>query len=411
MNKNTGNTQIRRSAEAFVAAGFNLIELYPMTDSGLCTCWKGAGCTQPGKHPVAKKAERPDFRVHDQLFDVKLEAGAFDHGHGVLLDGTCTLVVDVDARNGGLRGYAQLVADFPEIAGAGFVVETGSGGGSKHLYFTVPADMFFRSKLDAYVGIDFKTTGWVVAPGSKHKSGGLYRTVVGSVDEIDAAPEGLLAALERPAPKVVDRSAYADTEVDLGEILDMLAVIDNTEYDAWWAVGSALYSALGDAGYAVWNDWSSSADNYDAKALDEKWEAECVQGKYGLGLIIDLAHKAGWQPRDHREMTARLASFVPAPNGGGVIGELDGEGTVALVTEADGAKVGYVTLADGVWNTTSMAGVVRFAGASDGLLVATPTAAEAARIWARTGRAVVAYGGDIRLAALGADLELMGAGQ
>ena len=61
------------------------------------------------------------------------ETGQFDSGYGVVVKGL--LVIDVDARNGGIESYKNLIDDIPTIAGAGLIVETGSGGGSKHLYF------------------------------------------------------------------------------------------------------------------------------------------------------------------------------------------------------------------------------------------------------------------------------------
>jgi hypothetical protein len=50
------------------------------------------------------------------------EAGHFATGYGVLVKGL--IVIDVDARNGGVELYAQLVKDLPAIAGAGLIVES-----------------------------------------------------------------------------------------------------------------------------------------------------------------------------------------------------------------------------------------------------------------------------------------------
>jgi len=94
----------------------------------------------------------------------------------VLVDGL--LVVDVDARNGGVDSWARLVEDVPEIAGAGLIVATGSGGGSKHLYFSLPEPVPLVQTLKKYPGIDFKSSGFVVGPGSMHKSGTPYTTRV-----------------------------------------------------------------------------------------------------------------------------------------------------------------------------------------------------------------------------------------
>ena len=91
------------------------------------------------------------------------ELGHFATGYGVLLRGL--LVIDVDARNGGVESLARLLAEYPTIAGAGLIVETGSGAGSKHYYFRVDDNLALVSRLLAYPGIDFKSTGYVVGPG------------------------------------------------------------------------------------------------------------------------------------------------------------------------------------------------------------------------------------------------------
>ena len=46
------------------------------------------------------------------------------------------LIVDVDARNGGVESFKQLVKDVPSILQCCFVVNTGSGGGSQHYYLS-----------------------------------------------------------------------------------------------------------------------------------------------------------------------------------------------------------------------------------------------------------------------------------
>lgn len=160
----------------FREAGYRVFGLHPILPDGSCGCgWPD--CKAAGKHPIMSCWQyAPDWS--DEQWDVMHEAGQFDSGYGVLLSGL--IVIDVDARNGGVESYGRLLEAVPEIAGAGLVVETGSGGGSKHLYFRIDLTIPVVTKLFDYKGIDFKNgSSFVVGPGSMHKSGKRYRAVIG----------------------------------------------------------------------------------------------------------------------------------------------------------------------------------------------------------------------------------------
>lgn len=116
----------------FIEAGFRIFGLHGVDRAGHCACG-GATCKALYKHPVASNWQHSPHWSDEQLEVMQL-TGQLDTGYGVLVsDGL--LVVDVDARNGGVESYARLLDQCPEIAGAGLVVNTGSGGGSKHRDF------------------------------------------------------------------------------------------------------------------------------------------------------------------------------------------------------------------------------------------------------------------------------------
>lgn len=67
-------------------------------------------------------------------------------GYGIIVsDGL--LVIDVDPRNGGAQGYAELIKDVPEIAGANVIIETGRKDGGKHIYFKAPRGVSLMQTL------------------------------------------------------------------------------------------------------------------------------------------------------------------------------------------------------------------------------------------------------------------------
>lgn len=297
------NAVVRQWAQAYIDGGFNLIRLHQIKTDDLsqttCGCWRRWGkdkhgnnvapCTLTGKHPVDKKDQRPDYRRHDDLFELQLDAGQFDNGYGVLLDDTGVLVIDVDIRNGGQKGLERLIADYPEIAGAGLVVESGCGDGSRHYYFRVPQGAKLKQGLPEYVGIDFKTTGWVVGVGSGHKSGGTYTTSMGveAIDDIDDAPVGLVEHLRKPvrAPRT---SAMGDIENGTAHKVAEQAlscISPDCEYVRWIAIGGILSSAFGDdSGFDLWDHWSAMGKAYDETNMMSHW------GSFGdmTGTLDDL---------------------------------------------------------------------------------------------------------------------------
>jgi hypothetical protein len=235
----------------------------------------------------------PDWS--DEQWDVFHQIGAFDTGYGVLLD--TLLVIDIDARNGGVESYARLLDAIPEISGAGLIVETGSGNGSKHIYFKAPGCALVQH-LNDYPGIDFKSSGYVVGPGSAHASGTPYSIAYGSPDDIDDAPAALVALLEKPE---YHRHEYKGTPIDVSQddIAVMLRHVDGQDdYDHWVEIGMCVHHATGGAGFDLWNDWSQESTKYNADEMHKKWHSfgKSANPKT-IGTLIYHAEQGGWEGR------------------------------------------------------------------------------------------------------------------
>jgi hypothetical protein len=74
------------------------------------------------------------------------------------------------------------------------------------------------------------------------------------------------------------------------------------DYDAWLRVGLALRQ-LGEAGRALWHDWSAASPKYVADVLDAKWEgfdAGGGPGQLALGSLFHWAEGRGWERRPAR---------------------------------------------------------------------------------------------------------------
>ena len=282
-------------AEQFWQAGLRVFPLHGFLSDGKqarCLCgW--SECKAPGKHPIASNWQYTPQWDPEQIETMR-ETGQFDSGFGVLCRGL--LVIDVDARNGGVQSFAKLSAKVPEIAGASLIVETGSGGGSRHLYFLAPEGTALLQHLPDYPGLDFKSSGYVVGPGSRHASGGVYTLAYGGPDDIDAAPASLVALLARPERH---RAEYDGRAVDVshGDIEGMLAhVSPDCGYDTWIRIGMAIHHATGGTGQALWDKWSSGGDKYDASRMDSHWHSfGRSSNPVTLGTLVHHAEEGGWQ--------------------------------------------------------------------------------------------------------------------
>lgn len=276
----------------FIEAGFRVFPLWSFSGD-TCEC-DNPHCQAPGKHPRAANWQHTPEWDEDQIEAMEM-AGHFDSGYGVLCRGW--LVVDVDARNGGLESFSKLADAVPDIGGAGMIVTTGSGGGSRHLYFKLPGDpVAMVQHLPEYPGLDFKTSGFVVGPCSRHVSGAKYELAHGSPDEVDAAPQALVDMLRKPDRH---RAEFDGRVVDVShsDISEMLAPIDpDCDYDTWIRIGMAIHHATGGTGRQVWENWSARGDKYSADVMDAHWHSfgRCAN-PVTLGTLVHHAEAAGWR--------------------------------------------------------------------------------------------------------------------
>jgi len=97
------------------------------------------------------------------------------------------VVLDVDPRNGGdesLRDLQRLHGSLPPT------VEAITGGGGRHIYFRHPGPCTIPNRTGILPGLDVKADGgFVVAPPSRHISGGQYAWELSShLDDVPLAP-------------------------------------------------------------------------------------------------------------------------------------------------------------------------------------------------------------------------------
>jgi hypothetical protein len=273
----------------FWGAGYRVFPLYGAVDDE----GKALGEKEAFKRPRSAGWQHSPVWSSEQ-FDLMEETGQFATGYGVLCRGL--LVVDVDARNGGVESLDKL-SKIVDLDGAGLIVATGSGGGSRHFYFLAPEGVPLVQHLKDYPGLDFKTTGFVVGPGSKHASGKHYTIIEGNVDDIDNAPEALIDLLRKPERH---RSEYNGGVMDVShsDILDMLNHVDpDCDHETWIQCGMAAHEASQGTAAEAWYEWSSRGHKYPGRdALVKRWHSFGKSANpVTIGTLIYHAEKGGWK--------------------------------------------------------------------------------------------------------------------
>lgn len=292
MTHNQGGDKAHRQ---FWEAGYHVFPLNGFSGAGddaTCGCGMTV-CKAAGKHPRAANWQHTPLWDEEQVDNIE-DAGWFDSGYGVLCKGL--LVIDVDVRNGGEEGYAALIEAFPDVAGAELIVRSGRGDGGRHLYFSLPDAPAMVQHLPAFKGIDFKSTGFVVGPGSRHASGGRYEIAYGGIDDIEPAPEALVAALRKPDRH---RAEYDGRAVDVSQsdIAGMLAHIrnDDLDYEVFIRIGMAVHHSTGGTGFDLWDGWAKTSAKYVDGVTDSKWHSFGRSANpVTLGTLVHHAEQGGW---------------------------------------------------------------------------------------------------------------------
>lgn len=295
-NHNTSGTLHR----IFWEAGFRVFGLYGQDKNGKCECGN-PHCPEKSlfKHPRVSNWQHTPNWSEEQLETMELMK-QFRTGYGILCrmdDEFDLLVVDVDARNGGLHDYQRLLERVPAIAGAGLIVNTGSCGGSKHMFFKVRRGLALVTKHPQYKGIDFKSGAhYVVGAGSLHASGNRYEIAYGSPEDIEEAPEELVKLLQKSERHCADPGNQT-VNVSHSDLADMVRYITGyDDYAIWVRVGMALHHASGGTALEVWDQWSQQSSKYVRSELPRKWNS-FGKGSQAvtIGTLAYYAEQSGWK--------------------------------------------------------------------------------------------------------------------
>jgi len=188
-----GISQIRvANLRSLPELGRVYLELHGASDEGICTCSRGPDCRSPGKHPVSTGW------TSGRLGDLEAARAWILRGRNVGIatgQRTGILVVDLDGPEA-IEWWRGMGASLDTLE-----VETGNG---RHIYLKHPSAEIRNSVRALGPGVDIRAEGGqVVAPGSRHSSGRLYKADC-SVDELAPCPPWLVALLtqeQRPTER------------------------------------------------------------------------------------------------------------------------------------------------------------------------------------------------------------------
>lgn len=127
--------------------------------------------------------------------------------------------------------------------------------------------------------------------------------------DIDSLPTN---DLPDDAPKPKRASSPPDTGMLQGDEVEARAALRHVpadNYDDWIRVGFILKRCFGDAGFALWEEWSRTSAKYPGEdECRESWDSFEPDGSLGIGTLFHMAQQHGWNgPSDPeiREMNAK----------------------------------------------------------------------------------------------------------
>ncbi|MEC5159776.1 MULTISPECIES: bifunctional DNA primase/polymerase [unclassified Janthinobacterium] len=293
-------------AAAITCAGLG-IPVFPVhgVRDGVCTCGFEHLNNSIGKHPCG------GLTFRDATTDVKAISVWFDRwpdmnygiATGVEIKGgnKMLVVVDVDSYKGGadaaMDAFDAAHGKMPETA------EVQTGGGGRHLYFLTDCGKKFRSTL-GNAGIDFKGIGgYVIGPGSLHRSGRRYEWEASSDPSDGQAIADLPAwvieqfGVKEAVPTSAASSISGDvSEAEIAEYQAHLDVIAADDYAIWCQVLMALKNrSASEQMFALADRWSQKCpEKYNATALRHKWDKHIkAEGGITIKTLERLADPTG----------------------------------------------------------------------------------------------------------------------
>ncbi|MEU4624424.1 bifunctional DNA primase/polymerase [Actinoplanes sp. NPDC023801] len=205
------------TALAYARHGIPVLPVHTPDRSGVCSCDRGARCDRSGKHPRLRHGLR---EASTDPYQIRLWWTFWPRANVGLRTGVVMDVADVDSAEG-WHGLCRLLGG---SVPAGPQVRTGSGG--RHLWFRPTG---YGNRVRLLPGLDWRGSGgYVLAPPSRHASGGDYRWIRRPAVALPPGPAELVELIAGPPGTTVsrrtvthpDRYAEAALDAEAGRVAD-----------------------------------------------------------------------------------------------------------------------------------------------------------------------------------------------
>ena len=268
---------------AYLRVGLGLLPAHGVTN-GRCTCGEDCG-KDAGKHPLANLVPSGVKNATTDEATIRWWLARRSHWNIAVACGSVSGIVVVDAD--GEVGLAEL-----ECRGYPMTWSVQSGSGGLHVYLKHPGHPVGNWKIPG-IGELRADGGYVIAPPSRHRSGGRYEWLPGlSPWEVDLAPAPDWVPLESPQET---QRVIRPTGVALAPKLsrlskrmqDLVRYGNRGEYESRSEADMAACVAMFGAGYSVAEVWTAMTDS--TNGISQKYREKGRQGERYLGLTISKA--------------------------------------------------------------------------------------------------------------------------
>jgi hypothetical protein len=188
----------------YESMGLSVIPVHSIRD-GRCSCGS-ARCKSPGKHPRIAWRSAQSRKMTEEGIRAYWDENP-DCNVGIVTGPISgIMIVDIDGEIG-LRSLEEVGMGIDDLPATPSVK---TGGGGIHLYFRYPESGHVKTVAGILPKVDIRAAGgFVVAPPSRHISGGEYAWVEGrSLEDLPLADVDLSLLLSPEAPKK-ERSSHA----------------------------------------------------------------------------------------------------------------------------------------------------------------------------------------------------------
>jgi len=307
---------VLNDALKYLSRGWKVFPLHTVDCAGACSCGNTT-CSDAGKHPRVRRGVKEASADPAQI-QAWFGPGSPPSNIGIATgeaSGITVLDIDTAAGKQGATTWAELIAEGGEPQT--LVARTGSGG----MHFVFKYNSALKTSSNTLgPGVDCRNdNGYIVAPPSRHRSGGVYAW------ENDAEPVALPAHLAkrketRGRPRKDDplRQKYS-----IEQARSMLECVPPDDRDLWRAIGVILGREFdrSDQAWAVYNDWSAQWKGTPGRNHNEimheafyEISQRSSEKELTMGTLVRAALANGWVPKVGEVPVTNFVYYAPGNN-------------------------------------------------------------------------------------------------